>query len=160
MAGIPFRAGAELTPLHDDHVKVLRIRAALVALPLLAGAIVGEVAVPGLTGLFLIPWAIFAAIAIWRLPLRRWSYKGYDIGGDRLRTVRGFLWRSDTVVPFTRVQHIDVEQSPLERLYDLATLTVHTAGTHNASVKLEGVKRDTAEAMRDAIRARIRNEAT
>ncbi len=77
---------------------------------------------------------------------------------ERLRVVRGLLFHSDTVVPFGRVQHIDVDQGPLERAYDIATLTVHTAGSHNASVHLPGLKHGDALAMRDAIRAAIRRD--
>jgi hypothetical protein len=43
-------------------------------------------------------------------------------------------------------------------MYDLATLTVHTAGTHNASVRLPGLLNADAVAMREAIRAHIRRE--
>lgn len=149
----------ELTQVHPDHVKVLRIRAAIAALVLLVGVGFGEVLAPVPTGVFIVPWLTFVALAVWRLPMRRWSHKGYAMGDDRLRVARGFLFRSDTVVPFGRVQHIDVTQSPLERLYDLSQLVVHTAGSHNASVVLEGLKRDRAEEMREEIRAHIRRES-
>ena len=70
--------------------------------------------------------------------------------------MRGLLFRSDTVVPFGRVQHIDVHQGPLERAYGLGTLVLHTAGTHNASVSLPGLAHGDALAMREDIRARVR----
>ena len=73
--------------------------------------------------------------------------------------VRGLLFRSDTVVPFGRVQHIDVDRGPLERYYDLSTLTLHTAGSHNASVHLPGLNHDDALAMRETIRAHIKRES-
>ena len=74
------------------------------------------------------------------------------------RVVRGLLFRSDTVVPFGRVQHIDVNQGPLERFFGIATLTLHTAGNHNASVSLPGLGEDLAREMRETIRAHIRRE--
>lgn len=149
-----------LAPLHPDHVKVLRIQAALTALPFVIGSLVLESAeLPLRTGTFIIPVLLVAAIAILRVPLRRYEAKGYAMSGDRLRVVRGIMFRSDTVVPFGRVQHIDVNQGPLERLYDLATITVHTAGSHNASVHLPGLANDDAVAMREEIRAHIKREA-
>ena len=66
---------------------------------------------------------------------RRW---GYDMGDEQLRVLRGFLWRTDTIVPFNRIQHIDVAQGPLQRLFGLSTLIVHTTGTHNSIVTLPG----------------------
>ncbi|HEU4819552.1 MAG TPA: PH domain-containing protein [Qipengyuania sp.] len=148
----------QLTPLHPDHVKVLRIRAALAALPLAIGALVLETAQVLPTGLVIAPIALAAALAIARVPLRRYHATGYSVGLDRLRIVRGLWFRSDTVVPFGRVQHIDVGQGPLERLYGLATLTVHTAGTHNASVLLPGLTNEHAMALREDIRAHVKRE--
>lgn len=148
-----------LTPLHPDHVKVLRIQAGLMALPFLAGSLVLEnIGLPLMTGTFILPVIILAALAILRFPLRRYHAKGYAMGADRLRVVRGIMFRSDTVVPFGRVQHIDVDQGPLERMYDLATLTVHTAGSHNASVHLPGLANADAVGMREQIRAHIKRE--
>lgn len=147
-----------LTPLHPDHVSVLRIQAALTALPFVIGAIVLETVRIVPFGVVILPVLIVAGLAIARVPLRRYHAKGYQMGGDRLRIVRGLLFRSDTVVPFGRVQHIDVDQGPLERLYGLATLTVHTAGTHNSSVHLPGLANDDAVAMREEIRAHIRRD--
>jgi membrane protein YdbS with pleckstrin-like domain len=62
------------------------------------------------------------------------------------------------VVPFGLVQHIDVHQGPLERVYGLATLVLHTAGTHNASVSLPGLGHGDAMAMREEIRAHVKHE--
>jgi uncharacterized protein len=101
---------------------------------------------------------VVAAVVIARVPLRRFRATGYSVEGHRLRIVRGLLVRTDTTVPFGRVQHIDVRQGPLERIFGLATLTVHTAGTHNASVHLPGLGYDDAVAMRQAIRTHIERE--
>lgn len=147
-----------LTLLHPDHVKVLRIQAVLTALPFAIGAAVLESAELLPTGAVLVPVLLLAAWFIVRAPLRRYSARGYAMGADRLRTVRGVMFTSDSVVPFGRVQHIDLDQGPIERIYGLATLTVHTAGTHNASVGLPGLLHDDAVAMREAIRAHIRRE--
>ena len=81
------------------------------------------------------------------------------MGADRIRIVRGFLFRSDTIVPFGRIQHIDLDQGPIQRRYDLATLTVHTAGNHNSTVSLPGLLHEDAMAMREQIRAHIKRDA-
>ena len=147
-----------LTPLHPDHVKVLRITALLVCLPFVIGAGVLEMADLLPRGSFIVPILIVAAVIIIRIPMRRWQARGFSIAQERLRVVRGILFRSDTVVPFGRVQHIDVDQGPLERFYGLATLTVHTAGNHNSSVHLPGLAHEDAVAMREEIRAAIRRD--
>lgn len=147
-----------LTPLHPNHVTVTRIVAGLYALPFVLGSIILEAANILPFGVFVVPVVLLAAFLIIRVPLRRYHARGYDMGADRLRVVRGILFRSDTVVPFGRIQHIDVNQGPLQRAYGIATLTVHTAGTHNASVHLPGIGNDVALAMREEIRAHIKRE--
>ncbi|NVD45142.1 PH domain-containing protein [Qipengyuania atrilutea] len=147
-----------LTPLHPDHIKVLRINALLMLLPVLAGVIVLEIADFAPAGLFAGLYLLVAIFILWRIPRRRYRFKGFAMSGDRLRVVRGLWWHSDTVVPFGRVQHIDVDQGPVQRYYKLATLTLHTAGTHNASVHLPGLLHEEALAMREEIRAHIKRE--
>lgn len=149
----------DLTPLDPAYKSMLRLQSGIVALVLLIGATVGEVLIPGWTGIFWIPVLAFAAWLLIRMPMRRYAARGYSLVEGRLRVVRGVLFHSDTVVPFGRVQHIDVDQGPLERAFGLATLTVHTAGTHNASVSLPGLTHADAMAMREDIRAALRHKA-
>ena len=147
-----------LTPLHPNYVKAVRIGTLIFALPLVVAALVLELADLLPRGAFLVPVLLLALGLIVRVPLRRYQARGYQMGADRLRVVRGLIFRSDTVVPFGRVQHIDVHQGPLERGYGLATLVLHTAGNHNASVALPGLGHDDAMAMREEIRAHVKRE--
>jgi membrane protein YdbS with pleckstrin-like domain len=147
-----------LTPLDAAYVKLLRTQASIAAVPFAIAALVLESAGLAPFGTFVAPVVLIAAWAIARVPLRRHAARGYDLGADRLRVVRGLWLRSDTVVPFGRVQHIDVTQGPLERAFGLATLVIHTAGTHNASVPLPGLAQADAAAMRESIARHIKRE--
>ncbi len=161
-AADPLDDQGELTRLHPHYAHALRVQTSLMAPPALAGALVlesaflGEAGFP--SGIIAGPVLLIALARIIRIPSRRYGARGYHMGGDRLRVVRGLLFRSDTVVPFGRVQHIDVNQGPLERFFGIATLTLHTAGNHNASVSLPGLGEDLAREMRETIRAHIRRE--
>lgn len=148
----------DLTPLDPAYKSMLRLQLSIVALVLLIAATIAEIAIPGWTGAVWLPALAVIAYALIRVPLRRYNARGYSLAAERLRVVRGVIFRADTVVPFGRVQHIDVGQGPLERVFGLATLTVHTAGTHNASVSLPGLRHDDATAMREEIRAAIRRD--
>jgi membrane protein YdbS with pleckstrin-like domain len=150
--------GDELTPLHPNYVKVVRLGTVIFTLPFVIGALVLELVHVLPHGAFLVPVLLLALWLIVRAPLRRYHARGFQMGADRLRVVRGLLFRSDTVVPFGRVQHIDVHQGPIERGYGLATLILHTAGNHNASVRLPGLGHDDALTMREDIRAHIKRD--
>ena len=148
----------DLKPLHPDYLKVMRLRAAIFAVLLVLIGVAGEFANDWMPGLLLVPLALVAIVIAWVIPKRRFRRKAFAMGEDRLRIVSGFLFHRDTVVPFGRVQHLDVLAGPLERPFSLATLVLHTAGTHNFSVSLHGLKHDEAVEMREAIRAHIKRE--
>ena len=161
-AALPSEDDTELTKLHPNYAHALRVRTTLMAIPFLIASVVVELALRDKallpTGLIAGAVLLIAVVLIARIPARRYGARGYQMSADRLRAVRGLLFRSDTVVPFGRVQHIDVDQGPLERFFGIATLTLHTAGNHNASVALPGLGEDLAREMRETIRAHIRRE--
>lgn len=162
LVSAPLDDDGELTRLHPNYAHAVRLHTLLSALPFLAGSLVLETAFRGEglfpTGLIAGTVLLIAIALVIRIPQSRYNARGYQISGDRLRVVRGLLFRSDTVVPFGRVQHIDVHQGPLDRFFGLATLTLHTAGNHNASVALPGLGEELAREMREEIRAHIRRE--
>jgi membrane protein YdbS with pleckstrin-like domain len=153
---------AAMAPLHPDHKKVLRIRAGGLSVAATAIALVLDLGplrdtpVPA----FLIPAAVLLAglLLTFAMTARRYRAWGYAEGEDELQIRHGLWTRVRTVVPFGRVQHIDVAQGPIQRRFALATLTLHTAGTHGAAVALPGILHSDAEAMRDRIRLKIRQD--
>ncbi len=148
----------EMTPLNPAYVTTTRISSALSLLPFLIGAGVLESAQLLPSGIVIVPVLTLYVFFAFVVPARKYRHWGYDMGSDRLRIVRGYMFYHDTVVPFGRIQHIDVDQGPIDRRYDLATLTVHTAGNHNSTVALPGLLHADALAMREKIRAAIRQD--
>ena len=71
-----------------------------------------------------------------------------DIG---LEIKSGVWFKEDQAVPWARVQHADVSQGPIQRMYGIGTLTVYTAGTANSSVAMEGMTYEKAIDLRDEI---------
>lgn len=153
-----------MAPLDPGQLGVLRVRAALTAVfPLLLAVSfdIGasrDTLVPG--GLVTGVVAALALAAVLVLPRRRYRSWSYGEGEDELDIRHGLLFRMRTIVPFGRVQHIDVAQGPVERRYGVATLILHTAGTRGAAVSLPGLAHAEAESMRDRIRAKIRQDLT
>ena len=73
----------------------------------------------------------------------------YRVDENGLRIRRGVFWRKVILIPTSRVQHTDVSQGPVQRSFELATLTVHTAGTEGASISLAGLEHATATRLCD-----------
>lgn len=152
----------EATPLDPAQIRVLRVRTGAVAALLALAAWLFDLGLLRETPLppLLVPGLVLVAGlgALIFYPPRRYRSWGYWEDADEIEIKRGRLFRVRTIVPFGRVQHIDVAQGPVQRSCGLATLVLHTAGTQSASVSLPGLAQSDAEAMRDRIRARIRQD--
>lgn len=106
------------------------------------------------------PWLKLAAATVLvsafiatgvRLGQRRWLNTAWRLDGQGMAVRRGKLFFSETLVPRSRVQHLDIERGPIERHYGLATLVVHTAGTRNHALRQSGLDEAQALALRDAL---------
>lgn len=82
---------------------------------------------------------------------RRQRLTFWRLDDQGLAIQRGHLWQSDTRVPISRVQHLDLRRGPLQRAANLATLVVHTAGSHFNTVALAGLDSQDAERLRDRL---------
>ncbi len=151
-----------LTKLDPAYTTVMRIEGALTVLPFLVIALVlgvaGVLPQPYTWAPMIVP-VLIAIVFVLLVPVKRFMARGYQFSDDRLRVVKGVLFHADTVVPFSRVQHLDVEQGPLERAFGIARLILHTAGTHNSSVTLPGLAHADAVSMREEIRAHVKRES-
>ena len=92
---------------------------------------------------------VLAALALIGV-LRFWFFR-FRLDADGVRIRQGVLRKSELNVQFDRIQGIDVAQSPIDRLLDLATVTFDTAG----SAKREGQLPAVPTRLADALRARI-----
>lgn len=153
-------SAATWMPLEPGQLTAMRINAALTALTGLAIAValdlllsdefntpLGLVTVPA--ALLLLYYAVFT-------PGRRFRRWGYAKTDEELHVAHGVLVHIETSVAFHRVQHIDVAQGPIERLCGVWELVLNTSGTLNSRIRLPGLSRATAEALRDEIRGHIR----
>ena len=143
---------AELTPL-DPRVRLLWWTAGalsvigvlvpvaafdlLVDTPLPTGGVVATVAVVGGALAAFIPW----------LRYRRW---GYALRERDLWIRQGVIWVKVSVIPYARLQFVDTKQGPLDRMFGLAQLVVHTAAL-GTSGQLPGLDVPTAESLRERL---------
>jgi membrane protein YdbS with pleckstrin-like domain len=153
--------GPALEPVEPGYKNVLRVRlAAFWAVLWAAGTVLDRVVLSDADfgGLLMIGIPVLAAGAIVAAPQRIYSRLSYRLTERLLQVVRGWLFHVDTVVPLVRVQHIDVTRGPLEKMFGVSTLVVHTAGTHNSIVTLPGLAPERAAAIRDIIREHVRTD--
>lgn len=83
---------------------------------------------------------------------RRYAAWGYLERQDDLLVRRGVLVRRTSVVPYGRMQYVDVTAGPLARRFGLATVTLHTAAAAT-DASLPGLRAEEAARLRDRLAA-------
>ncbi|NUR78018.1 MAG: PH domain-containing protein [Thermoleophilia bacterium] len=84
---------------------------------------------------------------------RRVGAWGYLEREDDLLIRRGLLVRRLSVVPYGRMQFVDVTAGPIERSFKLATVRLHTAAA-TTDARIPGLATDEASRLRDRLAAR------
>jgi membrane protein YdbS with pleckstrin-like domain len=78
---------------------------------------------------------------------RRWGYAERD---EDLYITSGALVRRLVVVPYGRMQYVDVQAGPLDRAYGIARVQLHTASP-GTSAHIPGLPADEAARLRDRL---------
>lgn len=102
-------------------------------------------------------WLALVGFGTW-MGLRRYRFTHWLLDADGFALRRGRMWRSETRVPASRVQHLDIRRGPLERRFRLSTLLIHTAGTRQHAVAVPGLDADDAERLRDHLARRVEHD--
>jgi membrane protein YdbS with pleckstrin-like domain len=151
-------AASEFRPLDPRVVGLWRasnlLGAAFLLAVLLAGGVAVALAEPAAWPWVLLAWVLFAAwgawLSFWR-PARLYRSWGYRIDEKVLETRSGLLFHVARLLPLSRLQHVDLHRGPLERAYGLASLILHTAGTHEATITIPGLDAEEAARLRDRL---------
>ncbi|MBB5869208.1 membrane protein YdbS with pleckstrin-like domain [Allocatelliglobosispora scoriae] len=93
-------------------------------------------------------YAVLRVISIIR-GVRSWGYAERD---NDLLVRHGLLTRHLSIVPYARMQFVDVSASPLERAFGLATVQLHTAAAAS-DARVPGLLPDDAARLRDRLTA-------
>ena len=92
-------------------------------------------------------WLVLALIAIFSFIMTYLGFKRkkYALRERDIIYSSGVLWRKNVVIPFNRVQHAEVSQGPLDRLFNLSRLKIYTAGGSSSDLAIPGLKPEEAE---------------
>ncbi len=82
--------------------------------------------------------------------VRAW---GYAERADDLLIRRGLMFRELVVVPYGRMQFVDVKAGPLERAFDVAQVQLHTASA-GSDARIPGLSAAEAARLRDRLASR------
>ena len=94
--------------------------------------------------------AVSVAFALFWPPLR-YRFWLWAVGSDRVVIQKGVIWRSRSLIPRVRVQHVDTRTSPIQRWHGLSSLVIYTAGTRGADAEIPGLATEEAERLREEL---------
>ena len=78
---------------------------------------------------------------------RSWGYAERE---EDLYIKHGVMFRRLVVVPYGRMQYVDVQAGPLERCFEIAAVHLHTASP-GTSARIPGLPADEASRLRDRL---------
>lgn len=103
------------------------------------------------TWMFLIPPIIWLMIRILTLNLT-FQRKQYALRQSDIVYQSGLLFRTTTVVPYNRIQHISLHEGWLARKYHLANIKLYTTGD---DLEIPGIPKEIAQKMQQLILNKI-----
>ena len=145
--------GLEFRPVSPGLIRVRYISAGIPLLILLAAVVVLfvlEQAIVAVIGLL-----VFSVVVVWLgwLIPRQVKAIGYAEAQEDLVIRRGIMFRSMRVVPYGRMQFVDVQQGPLDRAFGVSEVRLHTAAA-TTDASLPGLAAEEAARLRDRLTAR------
>lgn len=151
--GNPFElTGVTFTPVSSGLITARLIVAAISFAVPLVGAVVVAVIFGGWVWAAPVAIALIVAWVFWLVP-RQVRAMGYAEAEDDLLIRKGILFRSLTIVPYGRMQFVDVNAGPLDRKCGIAKVQLHTASAQT-DAKIEGLPPSEAARLRDRLTAR------
>jgi membrane protein YdbS with pleckstrin-like domain len=144
---------AEIRWQRPSHLllRARRIQTALVTVPVaLAGGIVAGTAGSAGLGLGIGLGLLVVGLLCERFFARRVAAWGYAERRDDLMVKRGVMVRRQSVIPYGRMQFIDVTAGPVERSLGLATVRMHTAAAAS-DARIPGLDKADAAKLRDQL---------
>jgi membrane protein YdbS with pleckstrin-like domain len=152
LADGPAEAGGWLRP-SPRFASMRRAQVALAtAVVAVAGALAAWAAWSPLAALAVLVGAIAAGAVAGAGVGRRIRSWGYLEREDDLLVSRGVLVARLSVVPYGRMQFVDVTAGPAERLFGLVTVRLHTAAAAS-DARIPGLERDAGARLRDRLAA-------
>jgi membrane protein YdbS with pleckstrin-like domain len=116
--------------------------------------VLAAVAVLTTAWVWVFPAAVAALIGwiVWVVP-RQVRATAYAERADDLLIKRGILFRSMVVVPYGRMQYVDVTAGPLARRFGIASVQLHTASP-GTDASIDGLPPREAARLRDQLASR------
>lgn len=145
--------------IDKSYLKVVLINFFIVFIPLLITLIVLHQLIfddefkEYITFIYIAFLTLFGSIFLHLLltfPKRKYALREKDISYKS-----GLFVKQMTTVPFSRIQHVEIDEKPISRIFGLSSLSVYTAGDSSDDLEIKGIKKETALQIKEFISTKI-----
>mgnify|MGYP001943794274 CR=1 FL=1 len=144
--------GVQWNPVSPRLITVRMVTAVVfLGLPTLAALIVAVI-IGGWVWIAPAGFALLLAWALWLIP-RQVRAIGYAEQEEDLAIRKGVMFKSLTLVPYGRMQYVDVSAGPIARKMKIAQVQLHTASA-GTDASIPGLPQEEAARLRDQLSAR------
>lgn len=147
------------TKIDKKYRKIMLVRIAIFFLVLCAGLVAyflwgSESVTPTIIIL------LFSAIAILTfvmvvISLLGFPKKGYQVRENDISFQRGIITYKLTTIPFNRIQHVEINQGVLLKIFRLSALKIFTAGGNASDLSIPGLPEDVAQKLKAFLSEKI-----
>lgn len=71
----------------------------------------------------------------------------------------GLIKNTTVIIPFNRIQHVDLEEGWLSRILDLKSIVVYTAGQRGGDISINGLEGDLSNKIKELILQKIKPDS-
>lgn len=97
---------------------------------------------------------LFFAFRFWNNYKLQKNY-GYALREKDILYRRGFFVTSTTIVPFNRIQHVSISRDLFDKLLDIASVQVFTAGGSGSDISIPGLQPQRALQLKEALAVKL-----
>lgn len=153
---LPSPTDVDYQPVDPAWLRMQQRRVMLLATAILSGTCLVWYLVGNDPRVLLLPAAAAIEFLAGRYYLPRlYASRAYLLRQRDILFRSGVWWRSETGVPYNRIQHCEIAQGPLEKSFGLATLEIYTAGKNTSDLSIPGLKADVAARIKDHVLGRV-----
>jgi membrane protein YdbS with pleckstrin-like domain len=156
---LPEALPEDFSGLNKRYLKIIFIRIAFFALVLAGGIIslliLSEEKPPVLILIAMISGIVLLISFISVISALGFPKKGYLLRERDISYKTGLIYFKQISVPFNRVQHVEVSQGVLGKLFNLSSVKVYTAGGNASDLSIPGLRTRDAQKIKVFISEKI-----
>jgi len=156
---LPETASEDFNRLDRRYLKIIVIRIAIFAILVPAGLIsfllFSDEKIPGLILAAIISGIAVLVLYSFIISILGFPKKGYLLRERDISYKTGLIYYKQISVPFNRVQHVEVSQGVLAKIFSLSSIKIYTAGGTASDLSIPGLAVADAQKLKTYISEKI-----